>query len=96
MRAVEKDGNWDLKAVKGGFTIKSVRARELLRQIADAAWQSGDPGMQFDTTINDWNVCADTERVVASNPCGEYSFSFGFGVQLGQSQPHPVLEEWRV
>jgi ribonucleoside-diphosphate reductase alpha chain len=65
---------WDLKAVKDGRTVDTVSAKTLLFQIAKQTWQCGDPGMQFDTTINSWHTCAKTARINASNPCSEYMF----------------------
>ncbi|HXF48281.1 MAG TPA: vitamin B12-dependent ribonucleotide reductase [Verrucomicrobiae bacterium] len=72
MKAVEADGPWNLKEVKGGKVIETVPAREILRQAAQAAWQCGDPGMQYDTTINSWHTCPASGRINASNPCSEY------------------------
>src|SRR3989339_1272371 len=72
MRAVEGDGYWDLKAVTTGETVKTLKAREILDWCADAAWHSADPGMQYDTTINEWNTCSNNGRINASNPCSEY------------------------
>src|SRR3989338_2580154 len=72
MRAVEGDEMWDLKAVNSGNTIERVKARDMLRWMADAAWHSADPGMQYDTIINDWHTCPNTGRINASNPCSEY------------------------
>jgi len=72
MRAVENDEMWDLKARVTGKTIEQVRAREIMDWIADAAWASADPGMQYDTTINTWNTAANTGRINSSNPCSEY------------------------
>ena len=69
MRAVEEDGPWSTRLVKTGEVSDEFRARELLREIAQAAWECGDPGMQFDTTINDWNTAAVTGRITATNPC---------------------------
>jgi ribonucleoside-diphosphate reductase alpha chain len=74
MKAVEKDGGWQTRAVVGGQTVASMPARQLMRKIADAAHLCGDPGMQFDTTINDWHPCINTARINASNPCSEYMF----------------------
>src|SRR3989475_886614 len=64
--------SWDLTARVGGETLETVNARELLREIAEATWQCGDPGMQFDTTINDWHTRANTDRNYATNPCSEF------------------------
>ncbi|MEO5499757.1 MAG: vitamin B12-dependent ribonucleotide reductase [Candidatus Saccharimonadales bacterium] len=72
MKAVENDTDWNLKGVKDGKTYKTVRARELWRQVAEAAWESADPGMQFDTTINDWHTTPKAGRINGSNPCSEY------------------------
>ena len=74
MKAVEEDGGWQTRAVVGGQTVASMPARQLMRKIADAAHLCGDPGMQFDTTINDWHPCINTARINASNPCSEYMF----------------------
>jgi len=72
MRAVEADGYWDLKAVKSGESIETMKAREILDWCADAAWYSADPGIQYDSTINEWHTCPNTGRINASNPCSEY------------------------
>ncbi len=72
MQAVENDTDWDLKAVTDGTVVKTVKARELFRQFADAAWECADPGMQFDTTINKWHTAPNAGRINASNPCSEY------------------------
>ncbi len=72
MQAVEDDADWELKAVKDGKTVRTVRARELFRQFADAAWRCADPGMQFDTTINHWHTTPNAGRINGSNPCSEY------------------------
>ena len=72
MKAVENDSDWDLKAVTTGKTVKTVKARELFRQFAEAAWECADPGMQFDTTINKWHTTPNAGRINGSNPCSEY------------------------
>ena len=72
MRAFEQDQDWKLKAVTTGETVDTVRARELMREIATAAWECADPGMQYDTTINEWHTCPATGRINGSNPCSEY------------------------
>lgn len=72
MKAVEKNLDWDLKAVTTGKTVKTVKARELYRQINEAAWACADPGMQFDTTINHWHTTPIAGRINGSNPCSEY------------------------
>ena len=72
MQAVKEDGDWDLKAVTSGKTVKTIKARELFRQIAEAAWECADPGMQYDTTINKWHTTPNAGRINGSNPCSEY------------------------
>ena len=72
MQAVEHDADWRLKAVTTGETVESIRARELMRQVAQAAWECADPGMQYDTTINEWHTCPASGRINGSNPCSEY------------------------
>src|SRR5216117_3742277 len=74
MRAVIDDKEWKTKAVVGGRTVDTYTARDLWREIADAAWICGDPGLQFDTTIQDWNVVPNTGRINATNPCSEFVF----------------------
>jgi ribonucleoside-diphosphate reductase alpha chain len=74
MKAVVEDGEWSTHAVLDARVIDTYKARELMRKIADAAHLCGDPGMQFDTTINDWHPCINTARINASNPCSEYMF----------------------
>jgi len=72
MEAVVNDRDWELKAVKDGTPLKTVRARKILREISEAAWECADPGMQYDTTINRWHTASNTGRINASNPCSEY------------------------
>ena len=72
MQAVVDDTDWHLRAVTDGSIIKTVRAKELMRQISQATWECADPGMQFDTTINRWHTAANTGRINGSNPCSEY------------------------
>lgn len=72
MRAVENDGDWDLVGVKDKKVHKTIKARQLFRQVAEAAWESADPGMQFDTIINDWHTTPNAGRINGSNPCSEY------------------------
>jgi ribonucleoside-diphosphate reductase alpha chain len=74
MRAVLDDGDWQTHSVTSGEVMDTYKARDLMRQIADATWVCGDPGMQFDTTVNDWHTCPNTARINASNPCSEYMF----------------------
>lgn len=72
MQAVVDDKEWDLRAITTGKTVKTVRARELFKQFAEAAWECADPGMQYDTTINKWHTAPNAGRINASNPCSEY------------------------
>ena len=72
MRAVLDDTEWDLTARTDGTVVKTVRARDLMHQIAEAAWKCADPGMHYDTTMNDWHTCPASGRINASNPCSEY------------------------
>jgi ribonucleoside-diphosphate reductase alpha chain len=72
MQAVVDDADWDLKAVSTGKSVRTVRARELFRQFAQAAWECADPGMQFDTVINKWHTTPNAGRINGSNPCSEY------------------------
>ena len=72
MRAVAEDKDWHLRYVKTGEVAETIRARELMNLIAEAAWHCADPGMQFDTTINRWHTCPASGRINGSNPCSEY------------------------
>lgn len=72
MNAVAGDGEWGLKAVRTGETVEKVKARDLMKLIAEAAWHCADPGIQFDTTINKWHTAPNTGRINGSNPCSEY------------------------
>lgn len=72
MQAVVDDADWQLRAVKDGKPVKTIKARALFRQFAEAAWECADPGMQFDTTINKWHTAPNAGRINASNPCSEY------------------------
>jgi ribonucleoside-diphosphate reductase alpha chain len=74
MRAVMDDGEWQTRAVLTGEVMDTYKARDLMRQIAEATHVCGDPGLQFDTTVNDWHTCPNTARINASNPCSEYMF----------------------
>ncbi len=105
MDAVERDADWDLKAVTTGATLETVKARHLLNKMAEAAWVCGDPGIQYDDNINRWHTSANTARINASNPCvtGDTLVATDQGWQridslVGTSaniigadgQPHPV------
>jgi ribonucleoside-diphosphate reductase alpha chain len=72
MDAYEADKAFDLKAVLDGRSMETLRARDLMREIVQAAWECADPGMQYDTTINDWHTTPESGRINASNPCSEY------------------------
>ncbi len=72
MEAVEADGDWNLTARTDGAVVDTVKARKLLKDMAEAAWQCADPGVQYDTTINNWHTLPNTSRINASNPCSEY------------------------
>src|ERR1039457_4004387 len=74
MEAVQKDREWTTRAVRDGRPIGTFKARELWRAISQAAWECGDPGMQYHTTVNSWHTCSGTDRINASNPCSEYMF----------------------
>ena len=72
MHAVQEDRDWQTKYVTTGQPCDTFKARDLLRMIAESTYFCGDPGMQYDTTINDWHTCSNTARINASNPCSEY------------------------
>jgi ribonucleoside-diphosphate reductase alpha chain len=74
MRAAEEDRDWWTRNVTDGQPAEKLRARDLLAKVADSTWHCGDPGMQYDTTVNRWHTCKNTARINASNPCSEYMF----------------------
>lgn len=74
MQAVVDGKDWTTKSVTTGEGVETMPARDVMSKIADAAWICGDPGMQYDTTINQWHTCKSTDRIYASNPCSEYMF----------------------
>jgi ribonucleoside-diphosphate reductase alpha chain len=74
MRAAEEDRDWWTRNVTDGQPAEKLRTRDLLSKIADSTWHCGDPGMQYDTTVNRWHTCKNTARINASNPCSEYMF----------------------
>ncbi len=74
MQAVENDRDFSTHAISDGHVVQTHRARELFRKIAESTWKCGDPGMQFDTTVNRWHTSKKTARINASNPCSEYMF----------------------
>jgi ribonucleoside-diphosphate reductase alpha chain len=74
MRAVENDGEWRTYFRTTGQVANTYKARELWKMVNESAWACADPGLQYDSTINDWHTCANTDRINASNPCSEYMF----------------------
>ncbi|MCC6419580.1 MAG: vitamin B12-dependent ribonucleotide reductase, partial [Gemmataceae bacterium] len=74
LRAVDENLDWNLTKRTDGTVFKTVKARDLWAKIADAAWKSADPGLQYDTTINEWHTSPEGGRINASNPCSEYMF----------------------
>ncbi|MEI7605136.1 MAG: vitamin B12-dependent ribonucleotide reductase [Chloroflexota bacterium] len=74
MKAVESDATWQTRAVVSGEPVETLKARDIFRKMAEAAWVCGDPGIQYDTAINDWHTSSNTDRIYASNPCSEYMF----------------------
>ena len=74
MKAVERDAEWQTHEVSDGQPAGTYKARDIFRKMAEAAHLCGDPGIQYDTTINDWHTSANTDRIYASNPCSEYMF----------------------
>src|SRR5205085_5688 len=74
MYAVLRDTDFSTRAVKDGRPMRTFKAKDLLYQISDATWRCGDPGMQYDTTVNRWHTSKNTARINASNPCSEYMF----------------------
>ena len=90
MHAVEEDREWKTRYVKSGETCELSRAHDLLRMMAESTYFCGDPGMQYDTTINDWHTCANTGRINASNPCSEYMHLDNSACNLASLQPAQV------
>jgi len=74
MRACVEDGEWQTRAVTTGEPVETFRARDLLHRMSQAAWECGDPGLQYDTTVNRWNPVVNSGRINGSNPCSEYMF----------------------
>jgi len=74
LHKVLEDGDWDLIQRTNGTVAKRIKARDLWEEIGNAAWACADPGLQFDTSINDWHTCPESGRINASNPCSEYMF----------------------
>src|SRR5437773_5841070 len=84
MHAALEGRPWSTRYVTNGAVAETRPARDLLRLIAEATWQCGDPGMQFDTTINDWHTCPNSGRINASNPCSEFVFLDDTACNLAQ------------
>ncbi len=74
LKKVENDSNWELIRRTDGKVFKKVKAKELWNKITEAAWACADPGLQYDSTINEWHTCPQEEKINASNPCSEYMF----------------------
>ena len=74
MRAIVNDASWNTYFVRSGKIADTYKARDIFKEISEATYVCGDPGLQFDTTINDWHTCSNTDRIHASNPCSEYMF----------------------
>src|SRR5947208_9009817 len=91
MEAVVNDGDWWTKAVATGQPVKRHKARDIMHQLAEATHQCGDPGMQFDTTVNRWHPCTNTGRINASNPCSEYMFLDDSACSLAATYPARVV-----
>ena len=92
LEAVMNDADWDLTRRTDGETMRTVRARDLWNQIAQAAWASADPGVQFHTTINEWHTSPAGGEIRASNPCSEYMFFDNTAMQPCIAQPWDVLQ----
>ncbi len=92
MRACEEDGPWHTRSVLDGSPVHTLRARELLKEMAEAAWLCGDPGIQFDTTVNAWNPVINSSRINASNPCSEYMFVDDSACNLSSLNLHRFLQ----
>ena len=90
MKAVERDADWQTHEVSDGQPAGTYKARDIFRKMAEAAHLCGDPGIQYDTTINDWHTSADTDRIYASNPCSEYMFLNDTACNLASPEPDEV------
>ena len=96
MYSVLRDGEFSTRAVKDGRPVGTFRAREIMRKISDATWHCGDPGMQYDTTVNRWHTSKNTSRINASNPCRRVHVPRRLGLQPGQPEPDEVRAQWDV
>ncbi|MBM3684871.1 MAG: vitamin B12-dependent ribonucleotide reductase [Actinobacteria bacterium] len=93
MQAVVDDADWHLRSVSDGSVMKTLPARDLMRQVAQAAWDCADPGIQFDTTINHWHTAMNTARINGSNPCSEYMHIDNSACNLASINLLPYLLE---
>ena len=96
MHAVLNDGEWQTRYVTTGEVSQTYPARDLMQMIAEATHICGDPGMQFDTTINDWHTCPNSGRINASNPCSEYHVPRQYCLQSVLDQSLAVPHGWGV
>ena len=90
MQAALAGKEWGTYARTTGELVERLDAADLLGQISKAAWRCADPGVQFDTTINDWHTCPNTDKIRASNPCSEYMFLDDSACNLALDQPAQV------
>jgi len=93
MKAVEEDAEWHTFAITTGQIMDTYKARDLMRMMADAAWACGDPGLQYDTTVNHWHTSPNTDRINASNPCSEYMFLDNTSCNLASINLMKFLDE---
>src|SRR6267143_510599 len=93
MKAVEEDADWNTFAITTGQIMDTYKARDLMRMMADAAWACGDPGLQYDTTVNHWHTSPNTDRINASNPCSEYMFLDNTSCNLASINLMKFLDE---
>src|SRR5712664_55189 len=93
MKAVEEDADWHTFAITTGQIMDTYKARDLMRMMADAAWACGDPGLQYDTTVNHWHTSPNTDRINASNPCSEYMFLDNTSCNLASINLMKFLDE---
>src|SRR6184192_3980929 len=93
MQAVVEEADWWTKSVVSGEKKTRYKARELMRMMADAAWACGDPGLQYDTTVNNWHTSPNTDRINASNPCSEYMFLDNTSCNLASINLMKFLDE---
>lgn len=92
-KALDADGDWELKARSNGKVMKTIKARELWKQVNHAAWKCADPGTQYDTTINEWHTCPEGGPIRASNPCSEYMFLDNTACNLASVNLRRFFEE---